>query len=225
MRTRCLALALALLAVPAAGCLQQTGPGSSETVQDDFETGIDAWNPRADVPEDPNREDQDVAWDIVPSDEVARSGDWSVAFQLDGLQDDGTIWLERPFQIEADQAYRANVSLWAHSENESFNQRAHLVMHVGHEAPEAEEDFPAPGEATNASSQAPTGGLRLPLDRAQGWSEYTFEWPVPPAEEREDRALYVAFGISAVWETELEYHVDDLKITLTRMPADEPSEA
>lgn len=215
MRVVVIGLAL-LTTVTLAGCID-TSPGTTVTIEEDFEGGIDAWAKRSDVPEDPNRPGQHVAWNITPAQSPAHDGDWSVAFQLDGTQDDGTIWIERPFQVEANQSYHVNASVFAHSVEESFNERAHLVVYVGHQPPEGEEDFPAPGERTNATDPPPVGGLRLPLDRAEGWTEYGFEWVLPAADERQDRALYIAIGISAVWETQLEHHVDAVHIELTRL--------
>lgn len=210
-----LLLAGLLAAVALAGCID-TGPGTTETVHEDFEDGIDAWAQRSDVPDDPNRPGHEVAWNITPAQGPSHDGAWSVAFHLDGSQDDGTIWIERPFQVEANQSYHVNATVWAHSMEESFNERGHLVVYMGHDPPETEEDFPAPGERTNATEPPPAGGLRAPLDQAEGWRAYGFEWVLPAAEERQDRALYIAVGISAVWETPLEYHLDALTIELTR---------
>lgn len=185
------------------------------TIDTSFEDGIVVWTKGSDVPDDPNRPGE-VAWNITSSTERARTGDRSVAFQLDGRQDDGTIWIVQPIRVEPDQRYRANVSAWAYSEAESFNTIAHLVMRLGHQAPQAEEDFPPPGENSTGKANATAGGLREALDQQAGWKRYRFTWTVPASQAR---TLYMAVGISAVWETEMTYHVDDLSIHLTRLPS------
>lgn len=207
---------LAALAVAAglAGCVRDLGPGTTETITDGFEGGIQAWTPGSDVPEDPNRPGRPVAWNITASDERAHVGDWSVEYELDGSQDDGTIWLTRPIQVERDQAYEANVSAWAWSPSESFNTRAYLVMSLANQTPAVEEDFPEPGANTNTTPDAERGGLREVLDRREGWTEYRFGWNVPADA---NRTLHLAVGISAVWETEMVFYVDDVTVELTRV--------
>jgi hypothetical protein len=217
MRARSLAIAALLLAPALAGCATDPAPGTTETVRDGFEDGIQAWTRGADVPGDPNRGGKPVAWNITPSDERAVEGDWSVRFDLDGSQDDGTIWLTQPLRVEEDQAYRATVSAWAWSPSESANVRAHLAMMLGPDPPQVEEDFPAPGNDTTVEDEVDRGGLREALDRQAGWREYRFGWTVPADA---NRTLHMAVGISAVWETELGFWVDDLTVELTRLPAD-----
>lgn len=181
------------------------------TVTEDFEKGIRQWRKGADVPQDPNREGQNVSWSISSSRDEAHGGDYSVNFTLDGSQDDGTIWLVRPLQVTSGQTYRANVSAWAWSASESFNTLAHLVLYLGPERPVLEEDFPPPGENTTGDPDAERGGLREDLNKQEGWREYRFAWQVPPDN---NGTLWAAVGISAVWETEMTYYVDDLRIHL-----------
>ncbi len=209
-----------LVAVALAGCID-TSPGTTETVHEDFGTGLDGWAQRADVPEDPGQPGHLMSWNVTSSQQTAHQGGWSVLFQLDGNQGNGTVWIERPFQVEANQSYHVNASIWAHSAQERVDEAAHLVFYVGHQQPTGEADFPAAGEQTNASNPPPTGGLRMPLDQAEGWQEYSFEWVIPVAEEPRERAFYIAVGISAVGDTELSYHVDALNIELTRLPTDD----
>lgn len=207
-------LAAVLVLVPAlalAGCATPDRPGGPVTVSEDFEKGIRNWETDADVPEDPNRPGQNVSWNITSSRERAASGDFSVNYTLDGSQDDGTIWLERPLSIQPGQAYRANVTVEAWSFSESFNTLAHLVMYLGPERPTVEEDFPAPGENTREQPNASRGGLREDLNQEEGWRSYGFTWDVPAGETE---TLWAAVGISVVWETEVTYYVDDLSIEL-----------
>lgn len=194
-------------ALALAGCANtEEGP-----VGEDFEKGIRDWEKGADIPQDPNRPGQEVSWSIDASREQAHSGSYSANFTLDGSQDDGTIWLVRPVRVVDGQAYEANVTAMAWSQDESFNTRAHLVMYLGLDRPVAEEDFPPPGNNTRDQPTAPRGGLREALDQQAGWREYNFTWNVP-ADNNE--VVWMAIGISAVWETELTFFVDDLEIRM-----------
>ncbi len=213
-----LLLTVALLASAGlAGCASSPGPGTTVTVETSFEDGLTGWTENSHVPDDPNRPGEQVAWNITSSTDEARTGERSVEFALDGSQDDGTIWITQPIGIEQDQAYHAEVTAWAWSENESFNTRAYLVMHLGFSAPQVEEDFPPPGENSTGDENATSGGLREVLDKAPGWAEYRFEWTIPASQARE---VYMSVGISAVWETELVFYVDDLTVELTRLATD-----
>ncbi len=80
----------------------------------------------------------------------------------------------------------------------------------GPDRPTSESSFPAPNENSTGEDR-PAGGLREPLNRADGWEEYRFTWASPTLET--DR-LYFAVGISAVWETRLRYFVDDVVVEL-----------
>lgn len=212
---RHLLVALLLVAASAlAGCATDPGPGTTETVETGFEDGLTLWTKNSDVPDDPNRPGKKVAWNITSSTERAHAGERSVNLTLDGSQDDGTIWITRPIGIEQGQRYRANVSVWAWSASESFNTIAHLVVSLGFKAPQAEEDFPPPGENSTGKANATSGGLRADLNQAEGWKRYSFQWTIPASEARE---LYAAVGISAVWETQMTYFVDDLTVELTRL--------
>lgn len=183
-------------------------PDGSPGLSEDFEQGIAAWGMERDLPDDPNRGGE-VAWNITPTPEEARSGGWSIRFALDGRQDDGTIWVFQDLPMP-DQAYDAEVSYWAWSRSESFNVLAHTVAYLGPDAPRAEGDFPAPGQ-NSATDDLGHGGLREPLDQAEGWMEYTFTWRVPADVD----VVHLAIGISAVWETEMSYPVDDVEVMFT----------
>ncbi len=192
-----------------AGCTTPDPPAHVD-IDDDFENGIDPWTQHSHVPDDPNTGGK-VAWNISSSAERAASGERSVQFTLDGRQDDGTIWLTRPVRVLPGHTYRADVSLEAWSESESFNTLAHLVMIIGTEEPSVEEHFPEPGTNSTGETNASAGGLREALNLAEGWRTYAFTWD---AGEVEEDTLYVSFGISAVWETEMTYFVDNLQVDM-----------
>lgn len=196
-----------------AGCLTLPSDGDHDrptVITDGFETDLAAWERVADVPEDPNNPGNPVAWEIERSTERAASGTASLQLVLDGRQDDGTIWVVRPIDIASGRAYGASVSVSAWSASESFNTTAHLVAFLGPRPPVDEASFPRPGENSTGQDRT-SGGLREPLNRAAGWDRYAFSWRTPVLNMNQ---LYLAVGISAVWETELSYFVDDVTVTL-----------
>jgi len=173
-----------------------------------FEEGLDRWQMGADVPEDPARPGQTVAWSIEVSDEEAAEGASSAKLTLDGKQDDGTIWLARPFDIAAGEAVRVRLSFDLWSASESFNTLARVAAYAGPRSPAAEEDF----------------DVRQAANLAAGWRRYEYTFQVPSSTESE---VWVALGISVVWETDVTYYVDDVQVDILPARAGEtlPEEA
>ncbi|MFW6152830.1 MAG: hypothetical protein ACOC42_00565 [Halobacteriota archaeon] len=191
-----------------AGCLDRASNGFELT--EGFEDGLEGWEREADVPDDPNNPGETVAWSIDRSTDQAASGEFSLAYDLDGRQDDGTIWVVTDLEVEPDRRYDARMSAMAWSESESFNTLAYLVMYLGPNRPTDEESFPGPNE--NSTGQGwDIGGLREPLNRAEGWERYEFTWRTP---RTSTGILYVAIGVTVVWETQIRYFVDDVSVVL-----------
>lgn len=195
------------------GCLS-LGADSPDTVgfSDGFEEGFSGWETGSYVPEDPNNPGNPVAWDITRSTERAASGSASLRYFLDGRQDDGTIWIVGPITVETDHAYDVSMRAAAWSASESFNTLAYLVMYAGTAQPTSEGSFPEPGANSTGAGVTRTGGLREVLNQTEGWMTYSFTWKTPSLQTD---TIYVAVGISAVWETEMTYFVDEIELTAT----------
>jgi len=212
-----------VVAIILAGCAPAAGPSGPETpepsatpvasapptstpaaeppdlpivILEGFESGLAGWQPGADVPEDPSNPGQPVAWTIETSDEQASEGRESAKFTLDGSQDDGTIWLARELAVPPDSDLTVTLSLQLWSASESFNTLANVAAYAGPQPPQVEEDF----DTSRAANLA------------EGWRRYDFSFPV--RSDAQGR-VWVAAGISVVWETEVTYFLDDLQITIT----------
>lgn len=196
-----------------AGCLTAGDDGASTvTYTDGFEAGFAGWARAADVPEDPNDPGSPVGWTIDRSTERAASGSASLRYFLDGRQDDGTVWVVRPVTVDPGRAYDVEMQATAWSASESFNTLAHLVMYAGPNRPTTEGSFPEPGGTSSGAGVTRTGGLREALNQAAGWRDYGFTWRTAGVETG---SVSIAVGISAVWETEMTYFVDDVAFTAT----------
>lgn len=194
-----------------AGC---TGGKSPETIEftDGLEEGFMGWTRDSDVPEDPNNHGNPVAWMITHSTERATDGTASLRYYLDGTQDDGTIWIVQPITVDSGHTYNMRMQVDAWSASESFNTLAHLVMYAGPSRPTSEGSFPSPGTSSSDAGVTDTGGLREPLNQVEGWQTYSFSWKTPTLQMD---AIYIATGISAVWETEMTYFIDNITLTAT----------
>lgn len=195
------------------GCLSLgTDSPSSVEFSEGFEEDFTGWETGSDVPQDPNNPGTSVDWDITRSTERAASGSASLRYFLDGRQDDGTIWIVRPITVEADQAYRISMQADAWSASESFNTLAYLVMYAGISRPTSEGSFPEPGGNSTNAGVSKAGGLREVLNQKEGWMTYAFDWETPTLQSD---TINLAVGISAVWETEMSYFVDDIELNAT----------
>jgi hypothetical protein len=172
--------------------------------QERFEETLDRWQKGFDLPEDPERPGQPVDWAIEISPEQAARGKSSARFFLDGKQDDGTIWLARPFNVAPDQALRLRLTFDLWSESESFNTLAMVAAAADSRPPVAEGDF----------------DVSQPANQVTGWKTYAYTFEVRSGPEGQ---VWVAFGISAVWETPMTYFVDDVRVEVVPAGTGAPS--
>lgn len=175
-------------------------PMDQVSFQEGFESGLGDWQTGADVPQDPNRPGQTVEWSILASREQASEGQGSVRLDLDGRQDDGTIWLVRSFDLQPDRDLAVSLAFDLWSESESFNTLAMVAVYAGPRPPQAEEDF----------------DLSQAANLASGWRRYTY---TIPARSDMNGRVWVAVGISVVWETEVTYYLDNLHLEIKPGPA------
>ncbi|MGQ9719650.1 MAG: hypothetical protein ACUVWK_07445 [Nitrososphaerales archaeon] len=163
-------------------------------IYDGFEGCLWKWNKGAHVPQDPNNPGSEVSWDIFRTTSVARSGIYSLNLSIDGRQDDGTIWIERRVPVNPDSNIRVKVFFWLYSEFESqANTIAGVVAYIGMDEPKEEEDFQRLGAANQVS----------------GWREYYYSKNLNTGSSNE---VWIAFGITVLWETYMSYAIDDVRI-------------
>jgi len=162
-----------------------TAPGSPPALTNPgFESQLEGWTVGRDLPTDPNTGDP-VETNATTTDERASDGERSLALFIDGLQDDGTLWVQQPVRL----ADAETLAFDVYSPSESFNTRAKVAAYAGPDAELAEEDF----DTTAAA------------DGHEGWN--TFEYDVTSAAQG-----IVAVGVSMVWETELTTLLDNVRL-------------
>ena len=159
-----------------------------------FEQNFGGWGKDAQVPLDPNNPGHSVAWDVSRVTSLSHSRQYSAEFYIDGRQDDGTVWIEKKLSVENNSQVQVEVSFEFYSEQESFNAIAGVCAYAGVSDPEGEEDFTVLG----------------PANEVAGWKRYsysaTFQTGAPE--------MWVALGITVLWETEMTYYVDDVTVAI-----------
>jgi hypothetical protein len=160
-----------------------------------FEEGFSEWEGDADVPPDPNNPGSLVEWNVSRVTSPVKSGQYSVELYIDGRQDDGTVWIERSLSVKKNSQIQVKVSFEFYSETESFNVIAGVVGFAGTSNPEVEADFTVLGQANEVA----------------GWKRYSHTETLKTGSSEE---IWVAAGITVLWETEMTYNLDDIKITI-----------
>lgn len=191
--------ALLLTVASVVACNTKAGAAPYQaTFRDSFEAALGDWQTGADVPED-GEQPGPVAWSIETSQAQSSDGHSSVSLFLDGKHDDGTIWLVRSFNVPANRHLMVKLSFDAWSELESFNTTAKAAVYAGARRPQQEGDF----------------DLSQALNQATGWKRYVCGIDV---QSGADGQLWVAVGITAVWETKLTYYFDNLLMEVEARP-------
>ncbi|MBS3815258.1 MAG: hypothetical protein KGY45_01695 [Hadesarchaea archaeon] len=173
---------------------QRRDSGFSYSENIDFEENLGGWVKDSDVPIDPNN-DQPVSWSISRVSSLAKSGDYSLEYYIDGSQDDGTIWVEKRIKTEGVSSAEIEVSFDFYSESESFNVIAKVVSYAGISNPETEEDF------TTLD----------PANQVGGWKNYSHSQKLSVIENEE---VWIGVGITVAWETEMYYNIDNLRVSI-----------
>lgn len=161
-----------------------------------FEQNFGGWMKNVDVPLDPNNPGHSVAWNVTRSVSKSYSGEYSVEMYIDGRQDDGTVWVEKKLSARSNSRIHVEVSLEFYSEDESFNVIAGVCMYAGISSPKAEGDFTLVGNANELA----------------GWKHYTYKTTLLTDSSGE---IWVATGITVLWETEMTYYIDDIAVTIS----------
>lgn len=167
-----------------------------QVIREDFEEGFGDWFADADVPLDPNNPGHYVEWSITRSTDVASSGQYSLKFFINGLQDDGTIWIERRILVREGAQVEVSISFDFYSDSESFNTIAVVCAYAGAREPRFEEDFTVIGNA----------------NEVKGWKRYDYTVKVNAGSSGE---IWVALGISVRWETYMAYFIDNVEVRIT----------
>jgi hypothetical protein len=174
--------------------IQPSNKPQATTLSQGFEDGLGDWVKGADVPADPNHPGQTVNWTINVVTNQSYAGNHSAQFYIDGRQDDGTIWLTHNLTLTPNTTRNVTVSFQLWSNSESFNTLANAVAYIGTKNATSEGDFQVVGAANQAA----------------GWKSYTYSVEI---ETGASGNVNVALGISAVWETQMTYYIDDVVVT------------
>jgi hypothetical protein len=173
--------------------------GAARVALSSFERGFEGWTPDHFIEcETDDSCATPFEWSITRSQDQAFHRSVSLKAFLNGLNDDGTIWVERRFSVPPGSRVRAHLSFWLWSETQSDFNTWPVVAYVGTADPETEEDFAIVGQT----------------DQKAGWKRYS-QGSVLTAGPSGD--VWVAFGIGATWESPRTHYLDFAVLRLTAL--------
>jgi hypothetical protein len=147
-----------------------------------------------------------IDWSVEPSIQLARSGQWSVKYFMENLNDAGKIWIERPFQVEAGGRYSVEVRYEFATRDFGSVNLFQIITGVLPESPQETDDLIPTFQDQTGNGHDTDVGFR--------WINKAYDFTVTAGE---DGTLHVLIGVWGTWETQRTYYVDDVRITLTRI--------
>ncbi|WP_018349822.1 hypothetical protein [Longispora albida] len=184
------AIAASLVAGPAGTATADVGiPWRLDSVHtSSYETSLDGWAWYKDA----NLRDGNVTRSATQ----AQDGSYGLKFYLDGLNDDGTLWVRKQFaRPDTTAQYKVEVSFWVYSGQQSNFNTWPIFAYIGSTAPAAEEDFTSVGQT----------------DGPVGWAKYTHVAYIQP---EAGATFEVAYGLSATWEVQRDYYLDNAEVKI-----------
>lgn len=172
-------VATALVAAPAVS--------HAATYTESFEQGFGGWEPRSDglAPK----------WSVTRSTDRPFHGLWGLRYDIDGTQDDGTVWVQRRFPVTAT-TKTVELRFWMWSDREAVAGNWKIVAYIGAKQPVGEGDFATLGET----------------NRWKGWREFVYRVPLSNSSSF---GVTVAFGLSVLWEVTRTDYFDLTTVTIT----------
>lgn len=146
-----------------------------------------------------------VDWTVERTTERAEEGEAAMLLQVDAVNDQAKIWMERSFQdLEPNTTYDVEVSFDFATEDFGAVNLWTLFADVQEDSPETWEDFD--GAYTSDTGH---GGEE---NVGYVWEGHTATLTATTAD---DGVLHVAIGVWATWETLRAYYVDNVEVTVT----------
>ena len=180
--------------VPAPSCLaaQQINEFYS------FENDLDGWSTNgADLNPD--------EWSITRSQDIAFDGSYAVKLDLTNNNDEGLLWIEKPFLVEPNRLYEVNVSYSLASEDGPVGT-FQILTGVLKQRPAIRNDLvPTVRESTGRPSLKP--GYR--------WVDKHYKFAVSSGQAT---SLWIVIGIWGTFDIRRIYYVDSVRVEITPKP-------
>ena len=163
-------------------------PSVSDLHNPSFEDELSGWTVGKDLPTTPGESDETVDHSASTTADDASDGERSLELYIEGVADDGTIWVEQSVDITDVETVTVDV----YSRMNSANRMSQVAFFAGEKPDDglSEEDF----------------NREKDIEDHSGWKAYSY--PVGDLEGE----VTVAIGMNVVWETEIVRRFDDVRL-------------
>jgi hypothetical protein len=138
-----------------------------------------------------------VDWNVTRTTTEVYEGDYSVALEIDGFQDDGGVWIERKYELDKVKNVKVVISFYIFCDNIGMNSRALIFASANKTNPSVEEDFDQ--KITTLSSDS----------YLEGWYRFKIAYNLKNTD-----TIWVAIGIKVAWETLLCFYIDNVLVKI-----------
>lgn len=189
-----LACLFILLLLVFAGCGEPIAPTPDDYLFS-FEHDMEEW-----IATGTDLDNPPVEWSIERSQDIASNGKTAVRLYLNNMNDEGKIWIERPFNVAPDRVYQVRVQYDLASADWGDVNLWTIITGVVPKSPRLELVY-----------QGHTGNNAKPEDGFV-WlhKSYNFTTQSGLAD-----TLYVMIGVWGTWETARTYYLDNVSISFT----------
>jgi hypothetical protein len=170
---------------------------SSASATFSFENGLEGW-----IPKGTDLNSPPIQWSIEPSQDRATDGTHSLKFELSNLNDAGKIWIERPFNVQANQSYHVTVQFSLGTQDFGVANLFRIIAGVRTTPAVTRNDLTYQDETGNGEQN--NSGYK--------WLEKSYDFHLLSAA---DGTLYIDVGIWGTWETLRVYYIDNVRITIS----------
>jgi hypothetical protein len=166
-----------------------------------FENDFDGWNPKA---TDLEFGSQSIEWSVARVQQFALGGEdgkYSINFDLNSLNQDAKVWMEKPFAAERGRKYRVGVDYAFHTNDCAGAPRFRILTGVFRRAPESGEDLINAVQEKTVSTGC-----------TWGWLHKNYDFTI---KAKKTDALYVIIGIWGTQKAHRTYNVDSVCVSIT----------
>ena len=178
--------------------------GASDEINEffSFENDMEGWTANG---TDLEIGDGFIDWSIMRSQEMARDGKTSLRFYLQNNNDNGKIWIERPFNVEPHQLYHGSVEYEVATRDSGVCFE--LIAGVLKQQPKIGDDLIPAYQDDACTGKNKNVGYK--------WLSKKYEFTLRTQEEQ---MVYAVVGIAGNFEVGKIYYFDNVRVTLTKKP-------
>lgn len=160
-----------------------------------FENDFEGWAARA---TDLDFQGNPIPWSVTRTQQLFQDGDNSVQFDLNSLNGNAKVWIEKPFVVEPKKKYRVEVEYSFISQLSARHSK--IITGVLKQSPQSSEDLELMSQGQ-------------PRESGEPWQRKQYEFNV---KSKKSQVLYVVIGIFAQGKGPQVYNFDNVGITLTQ---------